>query len=220
MSNISFLSSEDFVVMGTKQKTLGITVPGNVLVFFKMQRCPNCKEFEPVFARLSAKENRVTHAVLDVTDNRDVILSSRETNTPIAAVPVIILYINGRPHAKFSGTKNIPSIQNFITKALQANTAAVAAPRQQQFMPSTSAKSGGKVRQQGGQQQMPGGGKAWVPDIGAAPSMKGIIKGAGGRSGYAQGMNVDDDEEPRLMIPDTVIPHNAPWEADFVNQDM
>jgi hypothetical protein len=220
MANITFLSSEDFIVMGTRQKTLGITVPGNVLVFFKMKRCPNCAEFEPVFARLASKENRVTHAVLDVTDNRDVIISSRETNTPIAAVPVIILYINGRPHAKFSGTKNIPSIQNFITKALQANTTAAPAP-QQQFMPSAaSAKAGGKVRQGGPQQMQGGGGKAWVPDIGAAPSMKGIIKGAGGRSGYAQGMNVDDDDEPRLMIPDTVIPHNAPWEADFVNQDM
>jgi thiol-disulfide isomerase/thioredoxin len=214
MSNISFLSSENFVVMGSRQKTLGISIPGNVLVFFKMQRCNNCAEFEPIFASLSKKENRVTHAILDVTDNRDVVISSRDTNTPIAAVPVIILYINGRPHAKFNGTKNIPSIQNFITKALQSNMSASAVPsRQQQFMPST----GGKVRQE--VDQMGGNGKAWLPDIGTAPSMKGKIKGDG-RSGYAQGANLEEDDEPRLSMPDSVTPYNAPWEAELLNQDM
>jgi hypothetical protein len=211
MSGINFLSAENFVVMGAKQKTLGINVPGNVLVFFKMRGCNNCAEFEPVFSTLARKEKRVTHAVLDVSSNRDVVISSRETNTPITAVPVLILYVNGRPHAKFNGTKNIPSIQSFITTALKAQRPS--APQQQQFMPSQTERTGGKVRQEAE-------GKTWVPDIGAAPSMKGIIKGAGGRSGYAQGMNVDEDDEYRLAIPDTVIPHNAPWEAEFINQDM
>lgn len=218
MSGITFLSAEDFVVMGTKQKTLGINVPGNVLVFFKMRGCQNCAEFEPIFAKLAAKEKRVSHAVLNVSENRDVVMSSRETNTPIVAVPVLILYVNGRPHAKFSGTKNIPSIQSFITNALQGTRNTAPQQQRQQFMPSNMEKSGGKVRQAGDPNSA--GGKPWVPDIGAAPSMKGIIKGAGGRSGYAQGMNVDEDEESRLAIPDTVIPHNAPWEAEFINQDM
>jgi len=215
--SINFLSAENFVVMGTKQKILGINAPGNVLVFFKMQKDNNCAEFEPVFASLARKEKRVSFAVLNISENREVVISSRETNTPITAVPVIILYINGRPHAKFNGTKNIPSIQNFITKALQVNMSTSAPASRQQFMPSVP--SGGRVRQEVDSHQG-GNGKAWVPDIGAAPSMKGIIKGAGGRSGYAQGMNVEDEDEPRLMIPDTVIPHNAPWEADFINQDM
>lgn len=188
-----------------------------------MQSCPNCKEFEPIFARLASTEKRVSHAVLDVSDNRDVVLSSRETNTPIAAVPVIILYVNGRPHAKFSGTKNIPSIQNFVTKALQVRDTGAGPQRQQQFMPSTATKGGGKVRHHGdphGDQHGVPGGKAWVPEIGAAPSMKGIIKGAGGRSGgYANGMNVEEDDEPRLMIPDNVIPHNSPWDAEFISHE-
>lgn len=221
MANITYLSSEDFIVMGTRQKTLGITSGGNVLVFFKM-RCANCAEFEPIFAKLANKENRVTHAILDLTQNKDVAISSRETNTPIMAVPVLILYVNGRPHALFKGKKNITSIQAFITKALQA-TAAAPARNQQQFMP--SAKTGGKVNKAGGYQTSAAGGKAWLPDIGRAPSMKGIIKGAGSRSGgggggYSHGANVDDDDEPRLLIPDNIVPHNAPWEADFVNQDM
>lgn len=217
--SINFLTAENFVVMGTKQKILAINVPGNVLVFFKMQKDNYCAEFEPIFASLARKEKRVNFAVLNITENREVVISSRDTNTPITAVPVIILYINGRPHAKFNGTKNIPSIQNFITKALQASSASSAPPpRHQQFMPPPS---NGRVRQELDDHQQGVNGKAWVPDIGAAPSMKGIIKGAGGRSGYAQGMNVEDEDEPRLMIPDTVIPHNAPWEADFINnQDM
>lgn len=203
MANIAYLTSADFVVMGSKQKTLGINARGNVLVYFKMNRDPNCEEFDPIFSKLTYQEQRVTHAVLDVTQHREVVQTSRDTTTPITAVPVLILYMNGRPLAKFSGNKNIPSIQGFITKALQASMQTQAQPSQT-FMPQQAPSQSSR------------GGKTYAPDIGAAPSMKGIIKGAG-RGGYANGNNVEDDDEPRLMIPDNVIPHNAPWEAEMID---
>ncbi len=213
--SIPFLSSENFVVMGRQNKVLGINVPGNVLVFFKIQGDPNCTDFEPVFVQLSHKEDRVTYATLDVKQNREVIKSSRETTTAIETVPLLILYINGRPHAKFSGTKNVPSIRNFITKALQTNMSNTSAPRQQ-FM---SGNAGGVPT--GGGRGIQTSAKSYIPDIGTAPSMKGVIKGAGksgGSTGYISGMNVEEEEEPRLLIPDSVIPHNTPWEAEFNNQ--
>jgi len=205
------------VVIGTRQKTLGINLQGNVFVFFKMQGCDNCAQFEPIFAQLSKMEGRVNCAILDITKNRDVVVWSRDTNTAITAVPVLILYINGRPHAKFNGTKNIPSIQTFITKALQTNPAGSSS---QQFMPQSS-HSPHPPHPPQGQSNMYGGGygpaqhqygqqdgKFHMPEIGAAPSMKGVIKG------YVSGNNVEDDDEARLLVPDTVIPHNTPWEAE------
>lgn len=203
MSHINFLSKDDFIVMGTKDKTLGIQAKGVVLVFFKMQNCPNCAEFEPIFAKLAHKENRVIPAICDISQNREVALTSRNTNTPIVAVPLIILYINGRPHAMFKGQKNIPSLQKFITNALQAPT--IQKTEQKQFM-STEQESRTQNK------------KAYVPDIGRSPSLKGIIKG-NTRGGYASGPNVEEDDEPRLAMPGSVIPHNAPWEAELSNQE-
>lgn len=213
--SIKFLSYADFVTIGTRQKTLGIKLQGNIFIFFKMRGCNNCAEFEPVFAQLAKTENRVACAILDVTDpsNREVVKWSRDTSTPITAVPVLILYVNGRPHAKFHGTKSIPSIQGFITKALQTNTSAPS----QSFMPSvqTNMYGGGAApppnyggQQEYGPPQPQGGrGKTYTPEIGNAPSLKGVIKG------YAAGNNVEDDEDFRLATPDTVIPHNCPWEG-------
>lgn len=207
MSSITFLSSHQFVVIGTRQKTLGINLQGNILVFFKMQGCNNCSQFEPVFAQLSKQEGRVTCAIIDITQNRDVVLWSRSTSTPISAVPVLILYVNGRPRAKFSGTKNIPSIQAFITKALQAD--AVAAP-QTPFMAHQQGPAPAQNNMYGGNYAPGNGGgnfqgKSYMPEIGSAPSMKGVIKG------FVSG-NVEDDDDTRLLIPDTVIPHNTPWD--------
>lgn len=208
MSSITFLGSHNFVVIGTRQKALGINIPGNVLVFFKMDRCPNCSQFEPVFAQLPKQETRVNCATLNITQNKDVVIMSRDTSTPITAVPILILYINGQPYARFNGTKNIESIRAFITKALSSNPSG---QHQQQFMqtPVQQNMYGGSrpPAAQGGPAYNQS--KSFMPEIGTAPSMKGIIKG------YASGNNVEDDEDSTLFIPDTVIPHNRPWEAEI-----
>lgn len=195
------LTSDNFVVMGTRTKTLGINIPGNVLVFFKMSTCPNCAAFEPIFVQLSHQENRVSHAVIDVGQYRDVALTSKGTSTQITSVPCLILYIDGRPHSRIPGAKNVNAARDFITKSLQAKPKS----SQQQFMPSNYGNGAVKM------QQMPGGsnGKSYLPDIGTAPSMKGIIKGT--RSGYSGGGNVDEEDEPLLAIPNDVIPWNTPW---------
>ncbi len=202
---------------------MGINLEGSVLVFFKMNGDVNCNQFEPIFAKLSRQDTRVAYAILDVSQYKSVVMWSRETSTHITAVPMLILYVNGRPHAKFNGTKNTESIQNFITKALQATGGSAAAPQQQFMAPSyagaggvrqNTAASSSMAPQQRGRGQNPAAGKMWVPDIGKAPSMKGIIKGGGG-GGYAMGNNVENDDEPKLLMPDGMIPHNAPWEAEI-----
>lgn len=199
------LNSDNFVVLGTRTKTLGINVSGNVLVFFKMNTCPNCAAFEPIFVSLSHQENRVTHAVIDVGQYRDVAMTSKNTSTPITAVPCLILYIDGRPHSRIPGAKNVNAVRDFITKSLQAKPKAA----QQQFMPTQNYGGNSAVKMQ----QVPSSSKSYVPDIGNAPSMKGIIKGT--RGGYSGGNNIEDEDEPRLQIPDDVTPYNCPWNADL-----
>ncbi|HMP31045.1 MAG TPA: thioredoxin family protein [Saprospiraceae bacterium] len=205
MSRINILTAQNFVFIGNKNKSLGINVDGNVLVYFKINGDPNCNVFDPVFSQLAAKENRAMLAILDIQQNSNVYRMSKETSTPLQAVPLLILYVNGRPHAKFNGTKNLGSLQGFITKALSA-TAAAPKTVPSTFMPSQNMYGGG----QGSQYQQPQ--KGWNPEIGKPPSLKGVIKGGGG---YMNGNNVEEEDEHKLMIPDTVIPHNTPWEIDF-----
>lgn len=215
MSRISVLNGSNFMILGTRQKSLGINIQGSVLVLFKMQNDPNCAAFEPVFSKLASQENRVMFAILDLAHNRDVAKWSMETSTQIRAVPLLILYINGKPHAKFNGAQNVSSVQGFITKALGAAMGTPASVHSQtsgvpsSFMPSQNMYGG----QNYSQQQK----KSWEPDIGKAPSLKGIIKG-GVPKGFA-GNGYEEEDEPRLLIPDTVIPHNTPWEAELQEKD-
>ena len=229
MSSITFLDATNFVLIGNQNKSLGINIPGPVLVFFKMQTSEPCREFEPTFTKLSNTDKRVSYGVLDVQQHKDVVLWSRKTSTPITGVPILILYLNGKPHAKFNGIKNVPSIQSFISQALQ--TVPASSNRQQKsFMPGAPSNSnmygGGQqgdipdqgYRMAGSQGQYPGNGPPVknAPDIGRAPSMKGVLKGAGPPAGYSSGGNyVEDDDNPRLLVPDSVTPWNVPWEAEF-----
>lgn len=229
------MNTKNFVILGTQNKSLGINIQGPVLVFFKMQTSDPSNEFEPIFTKLAGIDNRVSYGILDVVLNKDVIIWSRSTSTPIQVVPVLILYINGRPFAKFSGTKNIPSLQSFITQALQ--TIPAGNNQQKPFMqnmgqsnmygPSSSGAPSDPRYSMANQGQYPGGPPSHpnpgqpknMPNLGTAPSMKGVLKGNGSTPGYTSGGGyVEDDDDSRLMVPDTVTPWNAPWEADLQQQ--
>jgi hypothetical protein len=207
--SLTFLNSSNFVILGTRSKTLGINLRGNVLVLFKMAGDANCSQFEPIFVQASQQERRVSFAVLDVNQCKDVVMTSRDTTTPITAVPSLILYINGRPHAKFKGTKNLASVQNFITTALKTTPEAPTQTKQFMAPPQTAQPQ----NMYGGYQQPQ---NVHVPDIGKAPSMKSVLK----NTGYGMGNNVEEEDEPTLLIPDAVIPWNTPWEAEFQKGEM
>lgn len=213
MASILYLEKNNFVIIGTRDKVLGINLEGIVLVYFKMSGDKNCASFDPTFARLAQKDQRVTCAILDVTSNRDVVVWARQTKTPISAVPLLILYVNGRPHAKFNGAKNERSLESFITGALQP--VRDVAPRQDFMRGPAHAPAPAPTMHRGANMYggEGGGQKAWEPEIGKAPSMKGIIKG-GGRGHMNM---VEDEEEPMLLIPDGIVPHNTPWEAEMDN---
>jgi hypothetical protein len=200
MSRIVFLTPADFTVIGNRNKTLAITVKGNVLVLYK-QNDELSRQFEPVFTKLANVENRVTFAVLDVSSQggREIVGISRSTTTPIQGTPTLILYLNGRPHTRFNGSRTIESIRNFISDSFQQATAAQPAP-QQQFM---SAPAPAQQNMYGGGTQR---GQVLAPTV-DQPSLRGKLKNT-------HLPMVEDEEEPRLNVPDDVIPYNVPWEAE------
>lgn len=200
MSRVVGLSSSDFSIIGNKVKTLIINLSGNILVLYK-QNDEISRQFDPVFSKLASMENRVNFAFIDVSTpgGREVVGKSRATTTPIQGTPTLILYLNGRPHTRFNGSRTIESIREFITKSFQqaSSTPEPVAPPQQ-FMPTQQANMYGAVR----------GPTANIhtPTV-DQPNLRGKIK-----NNFLPSVEVE--EELRLEIPDDVVPYNMPWEAD------
>jgi len=224
MGSIQLLYSQDFQQVGQRTKTMAIKTPDPILVLFKMIDCPNCKVVEPIFVQLSKERDvpPIRYGIIDLTQQKDLIALSKPTTTPLQAVPTLILYANGRPLAKFNGTKNLPSLKNFIKTAL--SSAQTAPPQQemhqpQQFMPSTMGGGGGgnmyggfpqmNQPQQAGQrgQPQPRVPPRNMPEFGGTP----MAAQKPGNTSYKFGM-VEEDDDHRLSLPNDVIPYNAPWE--------
>ncbi len=198
MSEIVFLRTDNFVFMGSDKKTLGINIPGLVLVFFKMNGDQNCNAFEPVFANLTRVERRISYGILDASSNKSLIQQSRNTTTPITAVPQLYLYVNGAPHSRFTGTKNVESLRSFINKALSLL----------EQPPQTNIYGSGPRPTS----QTP---KTYQPEV-RPPSLKGVLKGgAPANSGIGLPGFVEDDSKQKLLVPDTVVPWNTPWDAEL-----
>jgi len=212
--SIHQLNSDNFTVVGRRSKTLNINIGGPVLVFFKMQGCGGCAAFEPIFGQLALQDVRVSYAIVDLTRARDVITKSRDTSTPIQTVPFIMLYVDGRPHAKYNGKKTISSIKSFIARALHQQ----APPSSSSFMRGGSSLygggRGGPTSGHAGYAHQRPDEKVWMPDV-KQPNLKGVIKGGGG---YARLGEVDEEDDDKLLVPAQVIPHNTPWEmSDYAS---
>lgn len=229
---VSILTSQNFsVVPGRNGRVLKISVPGNVLVFFKATVCPGCAEVEPIFSALAAKDHRVSYCMVNVDDYRDVILMARDTSTPIQTVPMLMLYCNQFPKARFTGAKNLPSIQSFLTKALQSTaptgpvsqTAAMTPmSTPTQFMQPQSIPQMGPGMSgyyMGGAN--PAQSRVYQPDFaaGGGPAIN-MSRGRHSQATQQLQMNagqlggVEDDDDTSLLTPTTVIPHNTPWEVE------
>lgn len=215
--SVGQLTKNNFKYVGTQKKTLGINVNGSVLVCFETQDAenpnrldPNCAEFKTIFMQFAKIENRVQCAICNLTYNPDVTKWSRTTSTPIQMVPVLILYMDGVPFSKVNGTKNVQSIQAFITKSFSTG--------HEMTQPMSHPQQGGYQYNNNEPQNMYGGPQQNKPShfpegLGKAPSLKGVIKNYKG--GYMGGNEtVDDEDDPRLLVPATVTPYNTPWEAE------
>lgn len=180
-----------------------LNIPGNVLVLFRAQ-CANSSQFQPVFYSLVNSDSRIQYAEVDITYNRKITEMSRESSTPITAVPLLILYDNNRPYSKFNGTKNLQSIRNFINASLQSMMSSQSgypggAPTgSNSFYSSAGSTSGASYPQrQAPPPQAPYGGGPPEPDS---------------HVDFEERRSRNTDE-PSIYIPEEYIPHNTPWVA-------
>jgi len=181
-----------------------INRPGYTLVFFKMTGCAGCNAFAPIFSDLSVTAPGIDHFVtINVSTYRNVVAMSRDTKTPIQIVPLIILYIDGKPYAKYTGKKSLPDVLSFITKNTESKSHG--------FMqnPAHRAQPPPQPQQRG----MYGQSQYTHPAM--HPDMQGVRQPTRPQQQYAQMGEPEDEDEEKLLVPNQVTPHNVPWEGNY-----
>lgn len=115
MSGLLFLTTDDFhVSKGTKGNILCNSIPGFALILFYSPQCPHSNRLIPVFKRLPGTIGGCQFGLLNVSTNKNCVRMSKNTIVPIKYVPLLILYINGRPFIKYNGVQEENDIKSFI----------------------------------------------------------------------------------------------------------
>lgn len=197
------LSSKNFRLSSGSKRTLDIDVGGKILLFIKMDGCPGCSSFYPIFQELSKLDKRVNYVIFDITNpsNKQVVAMSRESTTPIESVPLILIYNDGSPVAKYKGKKTFEGVQGFITAILKVIESAPSKPQQRSFMQDTPSQYNYSTYNQ------PSESKVYMPETGSSAQSK----------YQKQNTNLSeiDDDEDYLLVPDEITPYNTPWKSDY-----
>jgi thiol-disulfide isomerase/thioredoxin len=205
------INSQNFQLVGNQPPfSMQISIQEPIFVMFKLQGCVGCAAIEPVFSQLANEDRRVSYGVVDLTQNKEVANMSRKSNTEIQKVPHFILYVQGKPKARFVGTsKTIDSFRKFLSDALltlqqQPTVQMVNAPPQT-FV-----------------QNMYGG--APQNNTGYAPEMQNAPRGMNrmlqdgnpiANTAHPSMKQCDPEDKACLTMPEDVVPHNMPWESDI-----
>lgn len=124
MSGLLFLKSEDFnVQVGTKGDIACNVIRGVSLVLFYSPRCVYCQRLIPIFKKLPGTIGGCQFGMINVTTENTIVMMSRNTIVPIEYVPLIILYVNGKPFIRYDGDHDETQIRKFlldVTSKLQA----------------------------------------------------------------------------------------------------
>ena len=115
MSGLLFLSSEDFVVTkGSNGNILGHSIPGFSLILFYSTQCVHCQSLIPIFKKMPGTIGGCQFGMINVSSNKQCVQMSKDTIAPIAYVPYIVLYIQGKPFMKYNGPHDSSEIKRFI----------------------------------------------------------------------------------------------------------
>ena len=198
------LKSDDFRL--TSNKVMTLNRGGSALVFFKMNSCNGCEAFDAIFKELAQRSNRIdSYCIANISHHREIVSMSRTSSTPINTVPLIILYSNGIPFAKYTGSRTLQNLLSFIEKSLEKLPQSTAhnfvTPQQGQRAP------------QNGQQGMYGAGAYQHPPLNP---QDGYNRQQQRQPPYAQlSSDVEEEDDTTLEVPKQVIPHNMPWEGGY-----
>jgi hypothetical protein len=200
------LNVDNFFV---RNGALMLNVKDIILILFKMKNCEGSRNIEPVFKQLAAHSSNkdiIKFALCDLSfgNNREIVKMSRSTRSAIQATPIIYMYANGEPRAKYScKTKDIKSLQNFIREGYTSITS-----QQSKSFVQTQGPMNNNIY---GSSSSRGSGKIYKPDIDIPQQTRGNSKQ------YNYLGAVDEEDPNEMLLPESVIPYNKPWESEYRN---
>ncbi len=113
--SIQYLNAANFYM---KEHQLHCNIDAELaFVFYSSPSCPNCETVLPVIQRLTQTIQGCSFAIVDMSQNYELSIRSRETSTPITYVPLVILYYKSRPFQIFKGVYELSNLQEFIVNA-------------------------------------------------------------------------------------------------------
>lgn len=113
--SLLFLSTDDFGLEQTENgDVLYHEIRGFSLILYYSTQCEYCQRIIPIFKRLPELINGCQFGMVNVSMNKTLIQMSLNSSSPIRYVPLLILYINGRPHMRYEGPHEENDIRRFI----------------------------------------------------------------------------------------------------------
>jgi hypothetical protein len=115
MSGLLFLQTQDFNIQkGVKGDILCHGIRGLSLVIFYSTNCQYSRHLIPIFKRLPGQVGGCQFGMINISLERNIILMSKSTISEIKYVPLIILYVSGKPFIRYDGPHDENEIRRFI----------------------------------------------------------------------------------------------------------
>ena len=162
-ASLHYLSVNDF---GKNGNHLIINVQGLTFVMFETGSCKWCSSFKGEFQNLANSVGNINFALCNLDgNNKEIARISKNSSTPISAVPKFILYNNGMPVAEYTSARNSQSILKFLQEMLNTfgQRQSFSAPRQ----PPRQAGLPNRPQQPQAQRPSQGSGQGQDPNLGA-----------------------------------------------------
>jgi len=102
-TGVNELNSSNF------EQTISSEIP--TLVDFWAEWCGPCRVMHPVFTRLARKFKKIRFARLNIDENKDI-----ATKLGIQAIPIFIMFKNGKPVDRLVGAVGEPGINLIAQK--------------------------------------------------------------------------------------------------------
>ena len=117
MSGLLFLQACDFSVQtGQKGDIVCNNIRGLSLILMYSTKCQYCQRLIPIFKKLPGTIGGCQFGMINVSTETDIVLMSRNSISPIKYVPLIILYVNGKPFIRYDGPHSEQDIREFLVE--------------------------------------------------------------------------------------------------------
>lgn len=116
MSGLLFLQSCDFNVQPSSRggEIVCNNIRGISLILMYATKCEFCRRLIPIFKRLPGSIGGCQFGMVNIESERELVRMSVNSLVPVSYVPLIVLYLNGKPFIRYDGAHEEADIRAFL----------------------------------------------------------------------------------------------------------